>query len=50
MTASREKVLFEAEFDAKWKTYFFLRSFYAKRGFQVDARYGALVRFLEVSE
>ncbi|MFH2035685.1 MAG: GNAT family N-acetyltransferase [Candidatus Zixiibacteriota bacterium] len=31
------------------KTHFFLRKFYTKRGFQVDSRWGALVRFLDNS-
>ncbi len=32
------------------KTHFFLRRFYAKRGFTVDSKWGALVRFLEAPE
>ncbi|MCP4706567.1 MAG: GNAT family N-acetyltransferase, partial [candidate division Zixibacteria bacterium] len=32
------------------KTHFFLRKFYAKRGFIIDSRWGALVRFLDNSE
>lgn len=32
------------------KTHFFLRRFYSKRGFQVDKRWGALVRFLNPGE
>jgi len=30
------------------KTHFFLRKFYTRRGFKVDSRWGALVRFLNV--
>ncbi|MEZ5359289.1 MAG: GNAT family N-acetyltransferase [Candidatus Zixiibacteriota bacterium] len=32
------------------KTHFFLRRFYSKRGFNVDSKWGALVRFLEPPE
>lgn len=32
------------------KTHFFLRRFYSKRGFNVDSKWGALVRFLEPSD
>jgi GNAT superfamily N-acetyltransferase len=37
MTDARQRVV---------KTHFFLRGFYLKRGFQIDRRWGGLVRFL----